>query len=543
MRGLPHEISRGSQKEQLTNQEQAEAEGCYYDQAEADKAVKFMERYALVSSTGKRMKLLPWQRDLVEQLYGNRNKSGSRQYKRAILSMAKKNGKNQIAAAICLYELYGSGTPSPFVVSASTARENASQLHREIAYSIRNNPKLLKLAKITDSTKEIRVASKNGRYKSFSADAGSAEGENISCLVIDELHAHSDNGKLYRSLEYATISRPNSLVLIISTSGHDQSTLWYDLFRFAQSVQKDEVIDTSLLARIYSAPLESDNEDPATWHTSNPSLGVSFSEDDFRKDYQRAKNEGNASLTSWKRYRLNQWVVGDDCYIDPTRYDRCLSPMTDDELRPFPLYVGVDLSQTVDPCSVACVWALPERKFYVRAYAWVCEEGCRQREETNLPKYRQYEQEKVMTVTQGTANDYRRIKSYLLDLKNKFRVQEIIFDQYNALEMATELVSEGITVFRQPQNHKYYTGPTKEFGVAIDEQRIKHDGNKLLRWALSNTRLDYDAYENVKPSRDRSTDKIDPAIATIMAYGRACTSNVTLRPRTSVYDNMGVFAV
>ena len=124
-----------------------------------------------------------------------------------------------------------------------------------------------------------------------------------------------------------------------------------------------------------------------------------------------------------------------------------------------------------------------------------------------------------------------------------FDLKEIVFDVYNALEMATDLVSEGITVFRQPQTHRYYTAPTKEFSIAIDEGRVRHDGNKLLRWALANTKLDYDAYENVKPSRNKSTDKIDPAIATLMAFGRAVTANVMLRPRVRVYDTRPIFSV
>lgn len=523
--------------------QQAIKDGCYFDQGQADKAVSFIERYYIPSTNGKPIKLTEWQRELVEKLYGWRTKSNHRRHRKLILSTAKKNGKNTIQAGVLLFELLGGVQPSPFVVSASTTRENAGQLYRELAFSIRANPKLLKICKALDSSKEIRVKSKNSRYKSFSADAGSAEGENLSCLVVDELHAHKSDA-LYRSLEHSTIARPDGLVCIISTAGHDQSSLWFDLFKYARSVQNSEIVDTSLLAMIFTAPDDADVESPSTWKLSNPSLDAPgcFTSEDFRKDLGRAKAGGTSDLLSFRRYRLNQWVRADDSYIDPVKFDNCVGLMTDEQLKTYPLYIGADLSQTTDACSVSMVWALGNRKFYCRSHSWVCEEGVRRREESNLPKYKVFAAQGDMTITPGTVNDYRLIKSYIKELRVKFNLKEVIFDQFNAIEMCAELMSDGMTVYRQPQNHKSYTSPCKEFEVAIAETRIKHDGNKLLRWALSNCRLDYDAYGNCKPSRDKSTDKIDPAIALLMAFGRA-TSESVIGQRESIYEKQGIMII
>lgn len=517
--------------------------GCYYDSAEAAKAVAFIERYYIPSTNGKTIKLTDWQRELVEKLYGWRTKSNHRRHRKLILSTAKKSGKNTIQAGVLLYELLGGVQPSPFVVSASTTRENAGQLYRELAFSIRANPKLTKLCKALDSSKEIRVKSKSSRYKAFSADAGSAEGENISALVVDELHAHKSDA-LYRSLEHATIARPDGITAVISTSGHDQSSLWFDLFKYARSVQNSEIVDTSLLAMIFTAPDDADIDDPKVWKLANPSLDAPgcFTSADFKLDLDRAKAGGTSDLLSFRRYRLNQWVRADDSYIDPVKFDNCVGSMTDEQLRNFPLYVGADLSQTTDACSVSCVWALGDRKFYARSHSWVCEEGVKRREESNLPKYKIFAAQGDMTITPGTVNDYRQIKAYLQALRTKFNLKEIIFDQYNAIEMTAELLADGMTVFRQPQNHKHYTGPCKDLEIAINETRIRHDGNKLLRWALANCRLDYDAYGNCKPSRDKSTDKIDPAVALLMAFGRA-TSETIIGNRVSVYENRGVFVI
>lgn len=516
--------------------EQAVKEGCYFDPMSADLAVKFIEKYVKPSTLGKVIVLLPWQRDLVRRMFGWKRADGLPRYKRTTCSTAKKSGKTVLVSAILAYGLLGNLCPSPFVASASTSRENAGQVYRELAYTIRHDPKLMLACKCLDSMKEIRAKSKQSRYRAFSADAGSSEGENLSLCVCDETHAHVSD-RLYRSLEYSTIARPQGMFCNISTAGHDQGHFWYEIFKYAQSVQNSDIIDTSLLPVIFSIPETADIEDPKNWLLANPSLGISFSEDDFRRDFERAKAGGSADLLSFRRYRLNQWCRADDSFIDPIKWDRGAAAIP--VLTSLPLFVGVDLSQTTDPCSVSCCFPLGDRKFYIQSHSWVCEEAVKKRELSNLPKYRAFEADGTLTITPGQKNDYRLIKAYIMGLVRKYNLKEVIFDQYNAMEMAAEFQAENITVMRQPQNHKYYTAPCKEFDVAVTEERIKHDGkNKMLRWALANTRLDYDAYGNCRPCRDKSTDKIDPAISTLMAFARALETSVSTR--VSRYEQGGL---
>jgi phage terminase large subunit-like protein len=516
--------------------EEAVKEGCHFSEEHAERATRFIETYCTPSTLGTTITLLPWQRDLVRSLFGWRRGDRPR-FRRATISTAKKNGKTVLLSALLLYGMLGGITSSPFVVSASTSRENASQVYRELAHSIRTNAKLDKLCRCLDSYKEVRCRDKNARYRAFSADAGASEGENISLCCIDEVHAHVSD-RLYRSLEYSSIARPEGLFVNISTAGSDLGHFWYETFRFAQQVQSGDIIDTTLLPYICTPDESDDIEDPKTWRKSNPSLGVSFSEEDFRRDYQRAKTGGTADLISWKRYRLNQWTTEEDAFIDGAKWDRCLAPMTDAELRNYPLYVGADLSMVTDPSSVACCWVLPDRKFYVKSHAWVCEQGVRNREQTNLPKYQLFAADDVMSITKGDCIDLLAVRKFIEHLRQNYNLKECVFDSYNCIEMAGELMNQGITVFRQPQNHKHYTAPCKDFSVAVDEGRIKHDGNRLLRWCLINTRLDVDSYGNCKPDRASSTEKIDAAVATLMAFGRAVTASVANRP--SVYETRGL---
>ena len=515
-----------------------DADGYRFFPDRAERAIRFIEKYAAPPVMGRTIKLLPWQRQFVSYLYGYWSEDGtSRRFKRAVVSTAKKNGKTVLQAGILLYELFGDICPAPLCISASTSRKNASQIYRVLAASCKKNPRLARIAACRQSTKEIRYIARDGLYISASADAGTVEGENISACVIDEYHHHKSDA-LFRSLEFSTIDRPTGYLAVVSTAGDDLSSNWHDLFTYARNVQDGTIKDSRFLPMIFTTPLDADIDDPKSWYQSNPTLGVNVKEADFKKELLTATQQGTASLLSFRRYRLNQFVQPDDAFVSGEDYDACRSVRPSEaELKSAALYVGCDLSQTTDMCSVYCCFALSDRRFWVEGMSWVCEAGVRKREATNMPGYRQYEADNLLTITKGTANDYRQIRKYISDLRDRYKLKEVIFDQYNALEMAAELSSEGLTVFRHPQNHRHFNGPIREFEIALKERRLLHGGNRLLKWALLNARLDLDSYGNAKLSKDKSTDKIDPAIATLMAVGRAVAANATTGKRRSVYDD------
>jgi phage terminase large subunit-like protein len=512
--------------------------GCYFDQEQADKVIRFAESYFAPQFIGGKFQLLEWQKDWLSALYGWRLPDGRRRWRKVLLTLAKKGGKTLLCAIVALYESLAAGVPSPLVISCSTTKENARQIYDEIAHSITKHPKLKPLAKIVASQKIIRFKSKNAELRAISNESGNCEGLNLSACIADEVHAWEGRGgeALYRALEYSTIARPDGVLIIISTAGHDQSHFFYDLVCKARNIIKGDDTDTSFFPTVYEAGTDDDIEDPATWAKANPSLGTSFTAEDFRRDLAAAKLD-TASLLSFRRYRLNQWCRADDSYIDAALWDLCKDPATEDVLKSCPLYVGCDLSQTTDTCSVSCVWCLGDRRYYVRNHAWVCEDGVRKREQTNLPRYQQYAQQGTLTITPGTCNDYRRIRAYLMELRQRYNLKAISFDQYNAIEMCAELMAEGCNVLRQGQNHKEYNGPTKEFEIAVRERRISHDGNEMLKWALQNTRLDINTFGDVKPSRAKSTDKIDPAVSTLLAFKVAMLETAGGTNRECVYNS------
>ncbi|MBX9677417.1 MAG: hypothetical protein K2X38_01550 [Gemmataceae bacterium] len=519
-------------------------DGAYWDQAEADRVVRFAETYVAPQFVRGEFRLLDWQREWLEQLYGWRLADGRRRWRKALLTVAKKAGKTLLTAIVCLYESLAAGVPSPLVVSASTTKENARQVYDEIKHSLQRSERLSKLSKIVPSQKIIRFPKRNGEVRSISNDSGNAEGLNLSCCVCDEVHKWASNRgeQLWRTLEYSTIARPDGLLVVISTAGSDRGHFFYDLYTKARNVLDGSDLDTSFFGTVYETPFEADVDDPANWYLSNPSLGTAFSEADFRRDLEAAK-KNTADFLSFKRYRLNMWVAPEDAWIDLLKWDANKRAVSEDDLRNAPCWVGVDASMTTDPTSVSAVWHLGGKRFFAKSWAWVCRAGVEKREATNLPRYQQYATNGVMTITEGDVIDDKAVKRFVLELGQRYQVKELLFDQFNSTVMATELMGEGFQVFRFPQNFRHYNAPCKEFEKAVGEGRFGHDGNPLLRWAVGNVRLDVDSYGNAKPSRAKSLDKIDPVVSCLMAFSRASEASADVAPRKSVYEGRGVLTL
>jgi len=498
--------------------ELAIANGAYFDEAIADRVIRFANTYVTPQFIKGRFKLLQWQEDFLRQLYGWRQPGGQRRWRRAFLTIGKKNGKSLIASIIACYELFAGETASPLVVSASTSKENAKQIFDQIKHTVTHSPKLAAITQLTPSLKKLYSPKRDAEFRSISTDSGNAEGLNLSLCLCDEVHAWV-NDSLWRSLEYSTIARPDGLLIVISTAGRNKNHFYYDLYCKAKRVLSGEDLDTTFYAKVYETP---DTDDcltnPDLWKLSNPSLGTSFKEDDLRRDLEAA-SKSTSDLLSARRYRLNQWVQSDESWIDLAKWDLCRTTLPDTNL--YPAYVGVDLSQTTDPSSVSIVWCLPDRRFAVKSWAWVAQKGVELRERGNLPLFQQFRHEGHMTITSGETIDERKVKQHIKDLCRDYKVRSCVFDPNSAYVMAKDLEDSGIECLRQPQTHKYFSPSIKAFEQAILEKRIVHDGNSWLRYCVNNVRLDENTICEVRPSKRKSADHIDGAVSTLLAFGLA----------------------
>lgn len=122
-------------------------------------------------------------------------------------------------------------------------------------------------------------------------------------------------------------------------------------------------------------------------------------------------------------------------------------------------------------------------------------------------------------------------------LGTKFHIKEIAFDRWCATQMVQDLEGMGFTVVPFGQGYKDMSPPTKELMKLTLEQRIAHGGHKVLRWMMDNVYVRQDPAGNIKMDKEKSTEKIDAAVATVMALDRAIRNKGS---EGSIYDDRGI---
>ena len=514
-------------------------DGCFFDRDEAERVCRFIETHVRLQSTGEPIQLLPWQRRfLIYPLFGWKRKDGYRRFKSAYVSMAKKNGKTTILAAILLALLLIDREPSSFCVSAANDREQAALIYRELEYAIRNDAKLKDACRCVPSSKTIQYGKGNATYKSLSCDVPSKHGLNCHGVVYDEI-AFFKSPDLYTVLRYAGISRPNSLQVAITTAGYDKTGIGYSLYSQAKSVLTGESEDTTFYPLVYEVPEGADLEDPEVWALANPSIGTTQSVDDFRRGWNAVKGT-TADRLEWERYRFNRWTGTKDGWIDLAKWDQCKGAYP--ELAGAPCYLGLDLSSSIDLSSLSAIF-LAGDTYYVRHWSWTTDYSARQRNKQNLTRYEPFTHDGSLTIVPGDAIDYAQIRAKCNELKRQFNVCGLVIEKWNWIQIAQELEKDGFQIYPFPPTSAYYNAPTRQLEILVNERRIVHDGNGLLRWALGNVAIDMDSSHNIKPRKTSEADKIDPIISVILGMSAALQHSKLYKPVISVYEDRGILVI
>jgi phage terminase large subunit-like protein len=370
-------------------------------------------------------------------------------------------------------------------------------------------------------------------------------------MVIDELHVV--NRELYDTLRYAGAARRQPLLIEISTAGNDKESLGYERYLYAKSVQEGVAEDPELL--VYIAEAESNDvwDKPDQWKRANPSLGTTISLDSFRADFNEAKQGTAATRANFCQLRLNIWQNAAHAWLPMDKWDSCAGPVDADALAGRECFAGLDLASTTDTASLSLVFPLPEEAENVETddglgkivmpyaellWVWVPEEACRRRERENKTRFAGWVAEGWMKTTPGDVIDYDFIRATMNDLQTKYDIREVAIDRWNATHLANQLAGDGFNVVAFGQGYASMSAPAKEFEALVLSGRLRHGGNPVMRWMVGNCSVERDAAGNIKPSKKKSSEKIDGVVATVMALGRA-----TLRPPPSMYDVRGVMVL
>ncbi|HEY2838338.1 MAG TPA: terminase TerL endonuclease subunit, partial [Pirellulales bacterium] len=257
-----------------------------------------------------------------------------------------------------------------------------------------------------------------------------------------------------------------------------------------------------------------------TWKKANPALGDFRNIEEMRELFREAAHMP-ARETVFKQLYLNMWVESSARWLSSEAWNMGADPINPEDLRGQPCYAGLDLSTTTDLSALALVFPQSEGRYAVLPFCWCPADNARQRQNRDRAPYETWIRQGHLRATEGTSIDYDRIRADINELGKDFEIRKIAVDRWNATQLITQLTGDGFEVCAFGQGVRDMSAPTKELERLVLAGKLQHGGNPVLTWCASNVHVTIDPAGNYKPDKSKSTDRIDAAVALIMAIGVA----------------------
>lgn len=498
------------------------------DRKRSDKIIDFIEKLTVPSGKGqgKPFILREWQRRFIRDVYDRKTPEGRRQVRRAVFSVARKNGKTALIAAIVLAHLIG---PEKIIngeiYSAANEREQAAIVFKMAAQFVRAEPELMAVLKVVDSTKTITCYSNGSFYRAISAEAGSKHGLNPSVVIYDEL-AQAKNRALYDVLDTAMGAREEPLFIVISTQSNDPQHI---LSQLIDDGLNDE--DPTTVTHLYQVPMEVENiYDEEVWKLANPALDDFRSLADLRSFADRAKRMPSFEAPFRNLY-LNQRTDAQTPLIPVAEWKACRhdGPLL---IKGEKVFLGLDLSSTTDLTALVAVSADDGDR--VAAWFWKPGDLLEEHEKRDHKPYPLWEKQGFLEAPPGRAIDYgfvvRRIGEIVKDYDvvalafDRWRIEQILQKFTDAdipayVEGKDAAINGGIRLIPHGQGFKDMAPAIDAMETSIINRTFRQDGHPILADNFSNATVSMDPAGNRKLNKSATRFRIDGAIATTMAIG------------------------
>ena len=485
---------------------------------------------------GEAFKLQPWQEFIIGSLFGWLRKDGKRRFRVAYHEIPRKNGKTTLAAGVGLYLFCADGEPGSEVFTAATKRDQARLSHGEAARMVKASPMLR--SKIGVFKDNLHIERTNSKFEPLGADADTMDGLNIHGAIVDELHAHKTRA-IWDVLETATGARRQPLIFAITTAGFDRNSVCWEWHDYSTKILDGIIEDDTVFTYIASLDEGDDWTDQSTWAKANPNLGVSVKIDDLQRKCDKAKEMPSAQ-NAFLRLHLDMWTEQNERWMPMDKWDECGKVLViPEELQGRLCYAGLDLSTTTDISALVLCFPDDEGGCDVLPYFWVPEENIMQRSNRDRVPYDLWARQGYIKTTPGNVIDYDIIRRDINQLREQYDINKIAIDRWNSTQLQTQLDGDGFEIVPTGQGFASLSAPTKHLEKLVFEKSLRHGANPVLRWMVSNVAIQQDAAGNIKPAKDKSTERIDGVVAAVMAIDQMTRHG----DETSVYDTRGVITI
>lgn len=501
--------------------------GYRYDQGKGNRVCAFVERLTHVKGRlgGTLIRLEPWQCFVLCQAFGwlhdGGDRDGLRRFRTVYIEVPRGNGKSCLSSAVALYCLAADGEYGAEVYSSATTADQARIVFNDAKAMTKASAsaKLMAALGVEPHAHTITVETKNSTFKATSAEYSNMDGMNVSCAVIDELHAHDERG-LWDVITTGAGKRPQSIIWAITTAGSDRAGICYEQRTYLTKLLDRVATDESMFGCIWCADDGDDWQAEAVWSKANPNWKVSV-EPSYIAALCRKAQAMPAAQNSFKTKHLCQWVSADQAWMDMRAWDRCRDPtMQIEEFATDPCYVGLDLATKTDIAAKMRLFTRAiggQTHYFAFGEYYLPESAVSDGRNSQYPGWQSTGQ---LIVTPGDVTDFDLIEDFLEEDGKRFDVREVAYDSWQASQLAQHMMEAGVPMVEYRKIVANYSEPMKELDAIVRSGRFHHN-DPILTWMASNVVAHTDQKGNIFPRKERPENKIDGIDALISALGRA----------------------
>lgn len=490
-----------------------------YDAEAGDRICWFIEHLTHVKGelAGQEIKLEPWQVFILHTTFSWKTTEGIRRFRRVYIEVPRGNGKSSLSSGVALFCLCGDREPGAEVYSFATTRDQAKIVFGDAKEMARQNPKLKRAFDLQVLATSLYVPKTNSYFQAKSAEGSTLDGLNTHLAVIDELHAHKTRA-VYDVVETSLGKRRNSLMWVITTAGFDTAGICYEVRSFVKQILNKEAQDESQFGIIYGLDEGDDWTSEEALQKANPNWGVSVRPEIITSLQAKAIARLSAA-NNFKTKHLDVWCSAASSWMDMPAWNLCRRSIALSDFEGFDCYMGLDLGAKNDLTAKVLVFPVEENgrlNYYVFGTYYAPRAALLK---SGNSQYDGWETLGYLKVTEGAVTDFNQIEADILEDCSRFRVKSVAYDPWQATQLATRLSDNDVPMVEYRNTVQNMSDPMKWLEALVQDKRLIHEGDPALTWMMGNVVAKRDFKDNVFPRKEVYENKIDGAVALIMALG------------------------
>lgn len=488
----------------------------YFDVEDVERTIRFFERFRHFTGqyNNKPFILQEWQKFMVCGIYGFKwKKDGTRVTRTFILSVSRKQGKTSCISIMAIKALLEENN-AQVIVAANSASQASILFKMASSYLKSLGGKVDKLFRRFRD--RIMFDKTDSSMRVVSADASKLDGLNCNFAVVDEI-SQAPNSDVYDVLESSMGSRQQPLMCCCTTRSNNQSGFYKELEQSGIDVLRGLKQDDSVFCMVYTLDEGDDCQDEKVWKKCSPNLGISVSEDFYRQQITKMKNNPSQTTAIMTKV-FNVWTSTSNVWIPQSYTFKVMDKVKMDDFKDKLLYLSFDLASTSD---LTCLSSMYEDNgtYYFKNWYYLPQEALKT--STNKDNYKKWQRQGFLTVTQGNVTDYDYVMNDIQKLQdNSEGIVRISYDSWNATDFTIRLTEGGFNMKPYSQSIGSMNRPTKAIERLIMEgKNIVIDKNPITLFCFENSVPKPDYNDNIKIIKESYENKIDGVIAIIMNYG------------------------